>query len=351
MASSRERVTALVADVRLRRPLVDHVVRMQEHYSAVRAGQQAGAVTYFAFLSFFPILALAFFVVGWVGKVYAGVREDLETVLNSVMPGLVGTDEGQIQISQIEDAAATLGIIGLVVLLYSGLGWLAAMRAALVVVFEVPAKEQPNFVFGKLRDLLTLVLIGVILLLSVAVAGLVGGFATDLLRWLEIGTEYDVLVKVLTALLGFAANMLLFFTMFVLLAEPLTPRRSLMQGAVLGAIAFEVLRQLSTLLLKSTQGNPAFQAFGIALILLVWINYFSKVVLYSAAFAHTSRASRALRTPEPAEPVQGPPSPAVRVDDEQPAWVTPYVAGAVSTLGLMAVVRKVTRRRVLRSGR
>ena len=49
---------------RERRPFVDHAVRMQEHYGGVKAGQQAGAVTYFAFLSVFPILAIAFFVVG-----------------------------------------------------------------------------------------------------------------------------------------------------------------------------------------------------------------------------------------------------------------------------------------------
>jgi membrane protein len=342
--SVKERISA----VRERRPFVDHLVRMQEHYGAVKAGQQAGAVTYFAFLSFFPILALAVFVVGQVARIYPKARADLATVVNDVMPGLVGPDESQIQIADIEKFAATIGLIGLLVLLYSGLGWLAAMRAALVVVFEVPATAQPNFVFGKLRDLLTLVLIGVILLLSVAVAGLVGGFATDLLRWLEVGTEYDVLVKVLTALLGFAANMLLFFTMFVLLAEPPTPRRSLWQGAVLGALAFEVLRQISTVLFKSTQGNPAFQAFGIALIVLVWINYFSRVVLYAAAFAHTSRAARALRVPEPAAPVAGPPSPPLAarpaVEESAPAWVTPYAAGAVSTLGLMAVARKLTRR-------
>jgi membrane protein len=340
----KERISA----IRERRPFVDHLVRMQEHYGSVKAGQQAGAVTYFALLSFFPILALAFFVVGWVAKVYPKAKSDLTSALDAVMPGLVGTDDNQVQISDIESAAATVGIIGLLVLLYSGLGWLAAMRDALVVVFEVPAKEQPNFVFGKLRDLLTLALIGVILLVSVAVAGLVGGFADDLLDWVGLGTELGWLVKLLTIVLGFGANMLLFFAMFVLLAEPHTPRRSLWSGALLGAIAFEVLKQLSTVLIKSTQGNPAFQAFGIALILLVWINYFSRVVLYSAAFAHTSRAARARQVPEPAAPVAGPPSPPLAarpaVGESAPAWVTPYAAGAVSTLGLMAVVRRLTHR-------
>jgi membrane protein len=224
------------------------------------------------------------------------------------------------------------------------------MRDALVVVFEMPAREQRNFVFGKLRDLLTLVLIGVIMLVSVAVAGLVGGFASDLLGWVGLDTELGWLVVLLTIVLGFAANVLLFFVMFVLLAGPHTPRRSLWSGALLGAIAFEVLKQLSKVLLQSTQGNPAFQAFGIALILLVWINYFSRVVLYAAAFAHTSRAARARRVPEPGAPVAGPPSPPladrpVAVDESAPAWVTPYAAGAVSTLGLMAVVRTMTRRK------
>ena len=141
--------------------------------------------------------------------------------------------------------------------------------------------------------------------------------------------------------------MLLFFAMFVLLAEPQTPRRSLWAGALLGALAFEVLKQLSTLLFKSTQGNPAFQAFGIALIVLVWINYFSRVVLYAASFAHTSRAARALRGPEPVAPVEGPPSPPLAsrpTPEPAPAWVTPYVAGAASTLAMVAVARRIIRR-------
>ncbi|MBZ5740203.1 YihY/virulence factor BrkB family protein [Nocardioides mangrovi] len=347
MPSLKERI----AEVRERRPLVDHVVRMQEHYGGVKAGQQAGAVTYFAFLSFFPILALAFFVVGIVAKIYPGARGDLSDALNAVIPGLVGTGDNQVQISDIETAAATAGIIGAVILLYSGLGWLAAMRDALIVVFEVPAKDQPNFLFGKLRDLVTLALIGVILLVSVAAAGLIGGFADQLLGWLELDTELGWLVKLLSVLLGFGANMLLFFAMFVLLAEPpYTPRRSLWSGAFLGAIAFEVLKQVSGLLISSTTGNPAFQAFGIALIVLVWINYFSRVVLYAAAWAHTSPAARAARPESEVAPVQGPPSPPVRsraerLDEVDHPWVAPYAAGAATMLGLVAVIRRFTQQK------
>ena len=59
-----------VADVREHRPFVDHVVRTVEHYGSVNGNALAAAVTYFAFLSFFPILALAFAVVGLVSRAY-----------------------------------------------------------------------------------------------------------------------------------------------------------------------------------------------------------------------------------------------------------------------------------------
>jgi membrane protein len=343
MAALVERVRARIDDVRRRRPLLDHLVRMQEHYGKVKAGQQAGAVTYFGFLSFFPIVALSFFVVGWISRVYSGARADLRDALNGVMPGLIGSEQGQATLGQIEKAASTLGIIGAVLLLYSGLGWLSAMRAALVTVFETPAKEQPGFVSAKLRDLLALVLIGTVLFLSVVVAGLVGGFSSALLDRMGVSVDLGWLLTLLTVVLGFAASLLLFLLLFRLLGEPQAPRSALAQGAVLGALAFEVLKQLSNLLLRVTQGSPAFQAFGIALIVLVWINYFSRVVLYAAAFAQTAPATRALHGPEPAAPVQGPPSPAVAAvpEGDAPAWVTPYVAGAVSTLGLVALVRRL----------
>lgn len=339
MASVRERVGRL----RRRHPTVDHAVRTQEHYGNVRAGQQAGAVTYFAFLSFFPILALAFFVVGWIAKVWADAQETLTEALNAVMPDLIGSADGQATMEQIQQYAGTLGLIGAVVLLYAGLGWISAMRNALVVVFVRPAQEQPNFVLGKLRDLMALVLIGLILLLSVVVAGLVGGFSTELLDWLNLDEELDWLIKLLTVALGFAADMLLFYLLFVLLARPDGPRRALWSGALLGAVAFEVLKQISAQLIQLTQGNPAFQAFGIALVVLVWINYFSKIVLYAAAWAHTSPSARAAR-PEPvAAPVEGPPSPPVRPELEHP-WAWPFAAGAALMLGLVALTRRVTAR-------
>ncbi len=103
---------------------------------------------------------------------------------------------------------------------------------------------------------------------------------------------------------------MLFYALFRLLGDPDVPSRSLWSGAVFGALGFEVLKRLSSLLLSTTEGQPAFQAFGIALILLVWINYFSRVVMYAASWAYTTAAARALRTEGP-DLVQGPKVPSL----------------------------------------
>ena len=298
MGSLKERLVDRVTEVRKRRPFLDHLVRMQQHYGEVKAGQQAGAVTYFGFLSFFPVLALSFFVIGWVSKVYPKAQRDLVEAINQVLPDLVGNGEGNVSIATIQDAAGAIAVIGLAGVLYAGLGWITALREALETVFQLPRPEQPGFVMGKLRDLVSLASIGLILIFSVAVAGFVTGFSDLVLGWVGLDAELDWLVKGIGRLIGFAANVVLFFALFRLLAQPRAPKRSLWSGALLGAVGFEALKALSFLLLASTKDQPAFQAFGIALILVVWINYFSRVVLYAAAFAHTSPAAREIREQE-----------------------------------------------------
>ena len=317
---------------------------MQQHYGETKAGQQAGAVTYFGFLSVFPILALAFFVIGYVSKVVPDTHGTLVDAIDSMLPGIIGNGDNQLQLKDIEDAAGTVGLIGVVGVLYSGLGWLSALRDALIAVFALPKREQPNFVMGKVRDLLTLVVIGIVMIVAVAVTGVIAGFSKDLLDWAGLSTELGWLVKILTIALGVPANVALFLVMFRLLAAPELPKRALFAGALLGGVLFEVLKQASQLLIKSTEGQPAFQAFGIALILVVWINYSSRVTLYAAAWAWTHPLAVAERVDETvAAPVQGPASPPYDgvsdLDDEGRSRKGIFAAGAVAGAAAAVVIK------------
>ena len=343
----KDRITQRVDRLRKRRPSVDHAVRMQQHYSKVGAAQQAGAVTYFAFLSVFPILALAFFVVGYIAHLYPEATQDLIDAIESVLPGLIGNGTGQIAISDIEKAASAAGLIGLIGLLYAGLGWLSAMRTALGLVFEQPAQEHPNFVIGKLRELVSLIVIGLVLLVSVALAGFVTGFSDVVLDWVDLDGELTWLVTIIGRVIGFGANAVLFFALFKLLSRPHAPNRSLWSGALLGAVAFEVLKALSFLLLASTRGQPAFQVFGIALILLVWINYTSRGTLYAAAWAHTTVEAREIRARAALERAKMQDLTRVDLHEAPPPEqasrkrvAKSFAAGGATALALVAVARR-----------
>ena len=347
MASIKERVSGALDRAREKHPLLDHAIRMQQHYGEVKAGIQAGGVTYYAFLSFFPILALAFFVVGYVAKVYPQARDNLRTGIEGVLPHIVGTGPGQLSLDSMAGSAATAGVIGVLGLLYSGLGWLSALRTALLVVFEEPQSQQPNFFVGKLRDLVSLVAIGVVLIVSVAISSLVTGFSGKILDWVGLGAGATFVVAILGVVLGIGADVLLFFAFFRLLAVPRERSRSLWSGALLGAIAFEALKLASTYLLGSTSSSPAFQAFGIALILLVWINYFSRVILYAASWAHTSThgqqvVARPVLATAREQGLEGssPASAGRRTPPPEPTSGTWFAAGAGAMLALMALLKR-----------
>ena len=308
MESLKARLQAL----RERFPWLDHTLRMLSHYGSVNANSQAGAVTYFGFLSFFPILALAFFVVGYVAKVYPEAQTQMTEELQTLLPGVFGKDG--ISLDSMAQNAGKAGLIGLVGLLYAGLGWLSGMRVAIETVFVVPPYEHPSFVIGKLRDLVTLVLLGLILFVSVVLSGAVTGFSRDILQWLGLdgSTPSSILLDLLGHALAIAASMVLLLTMFKLLvSESHLPRNALVRGALLGAVLFEILKLVANLLLARTSSSPAGQVFGVALILLVWINYFSRFVMYAAAWSYTSpdalakRQLEARRAPGAAVTVEG----------------------------------------------
>jgi membrane protein len=78
--------------------------------------------------------------------------------------------------------------------------------------------------------------------------------------------------------------------MYRLLGAPDLSAKPLWQGALLGAIGFELLKLLVVNVLGAVGGSP-FAPLAIAITLVVWINYFSRLVMYGAAWAMTSQHS------------------------------------------------------------
>lgn len=300
MASLKDRLTGRVEAIRERRPSVDHIIEMLGYYSRSNGNAHAGAVTFFAFLSFFPLLAMAFFAVGYVSAVAPEARGELVDAIESILPGLIGQGKDQISLATFEQYAGASISIALVGLVYAGLAWVSSMRRALGEMFDKPEDDRLGFVPGKARDLGMLVVLGLVLVLSVSLSGSITWFSETILRWVGLDGSLlaGAMLWVLGHGLGIAVTTLLFMTLFALVPKPLVVRAALWQGALVGAVGFEILKSVAGILIEMTTQRPAFQAFGVALILLVWINYFSRLVMLSAAWAYTSPAAKEHRAAE-----------------------------------------------------
>ncbi|MCK2221379.1 YihY/virulence factor BrkB family protein [Actinomadura sp. ATCC 31491] len=270
---------------RVRRLSLDHLIRGVQRYQLQSGDRLAGAVTYFAFLSFFPLVALAYALLGYVVATSEATREALQTAITERLPGIAE----QLNLKAIGEAKTTAGIIGLLGLLYAGLGALDALRGALREMYMTT--EPPlNFFVGKLRDLSSIIMIGIAMITSV----LVGGFATsatDRVLHLLFGGGSPLAtfgLRLAGVVAGVAADWVLFLILLGWVARPVQPFKVIAKGALIGAIGFGVLKQLATLLLATTLHNPVYGTFAVIVGLLIWINFSARLVLHVAAWTATA---------------------------------------------------------------
>lgn len=283
-----ERVKERVRQLRGRHGWLDHAVRAYDRNSEVLGGQLAAAVTYFGFLSFFPLLALGFSLVGYVADVFPAARDGVTSAVEDAFPSLVGPGEGQLDIQQVIDAKAGAGLLGLAGLAYAGLGWLDALRDSLRRVFGTGDLEL-GFVRKKLVDVLVLLMLGTSLLASVVVSSL----ATAVTTWVLslVGLDESAVATVLLRLLSIGLAVLLDVVIFAILLSRLSGARlswrQVRSGAVLGAVGFELLKLVGTFLIARTTSNPLYATFGVVVGLLVWINLVSRLLVFTAAWTAT----------------------------------------------------------------
>ncbi|TDD43266.1 YihY/virulence factor BrkB family protein, partial [Nonomuraea terrae] len=210
VAAVKARARGRVEEWRVRRPSVDHLIRTVRRYQLQSGDRLAGAVTYFAFLSFFPLLALSYAVLGYVVAASEETREALQRAVAERLPGIAS----QLDLAAIAGTKATAGIIGLLGLLYAGLGALDALRGALRQM-AMDTTPQANFFVGKLRDLASIVMLGVTLIASVGVAGLATAATDRVLHFLFGGDS--VLAALGLRAAGMAASVAADWLMFLIL--------------------------------------------------------------------------------------------------------------------------------------
>lgn len=240
-------------------PFLAHVIRMLDHYGQRRGNLAAGGATYFGFLSFFPLLAVSFAVVGQLSEVYPDAQQDFVDALSGVLPGIVSVDPapGRIALSDIASNAPAIYTIGLATALYAGLNWVSGLRDGLNQMLDLPTTEAGNIVKAKGTDLVTLVVLGLVLVASVSIGGLPVALGSTILDAIGLrGPLGAVLLTLLSVAVGVAVSTLLFWAIFRLLPKPDLPAAALWRGALFSAVGFELIKQFASLILRGASSVP-----------------------------------------------------------------------------------------------
>lgn len=340
---------------------IKHIIAAVGRYNERLGSQFAGALTYFSFLSLVPILMVAFSI----GGIVLGSNPDLlakvEQQITDVLPP--DSDFTQSIVGLIDGVVANplgVGIVGLVLALYSGIGWMANLRKALQALLKKNFDDQSEvegFLPALLKDLGALAGLGVAIVVSVGVSG-IATQGRDLIQDLFGLGDAGWLAPVTTAttiLIAMVADVVIFFWVYTVI-----PRRTLrvarkyrLRGAIIAAVGFELMKfLLITAFPGLAGGSPTAAIFGPVIVLLFFFNLVAQLVLFTAAWIATApEAENQDDGPGDIEGLEyfGP----VVVDDEVPPGIPvakPVSATTAATLvgigaGAAAVVGARLRRR------
>jgi membrane protein len=240
--------------------------------------QYAGSMAYFAILSVFQLMVLGVVV----GSFFLGQGTSRDFVLEQVRLNTpINADTIGNVIDSIIDARGGIGLIGLLFLAWSALGFFSALSRGISRAF-VSTETRP-FLQDKLLGLGLMALTGVLALLSVVVGvitGIVQDAATDLVTRVPGG-------QVVLSLIGLLVPLLLVFLALLVLYR-VTPNRHLTlamvwPGALVGAILWTILRVGFTYYATHiAKYDTAFGPISTGISLLVFL-YFASVVLLLGA--------------------------------------------------------------------
>jgi YihY family inner membrane protein len=235
------------------------------------AGNLAALVTYYGFLSLFPLLLVLVTVLGIIAGGDPSLARSIERSALSEFP-VIGTELAKNIHALRRDSPASLAI-GLVGLIWGARGAVQVGQEAMADVWNVPEPERPSFVPRLLRSFSMLAVLAVFLVASTAVSGF---------------TSFDRTVTAIatagSVVLTLVLNVVLYLLAFRILTPKVVERRHLVLGSVVGGVAWTILQYGGTLLVdhELRGSNELYGFFGIVLGLLAWIFLGAEATMYAA---------------------------------------------------------------------
>ena len=289
----QQRIATVVARVQKLR-----AVRVFTRYSEQRGPILAAGLSYQALFATFAAIWVAFSIAGLFIQSNPLLQVALFDLLNTNLPGLLKNSDGEGAVDPetlFETSVLNItGIIALISLFATALGWLASGRDAVRAMFLIgPLKK--NFLILKLRDVALAACFGVALLLSAALSVASTAALEFVLEWFDSDTNVSHLAaRVLGLFLVFLLDTVVLGLFYRLVSGIPIPRRRLLGGSLLGAAALGILKALGSSLLGGASSNPLLASFAVIVGLLIWFNLICQVILIAASWIAVGMADRGI---------------------------------------------------------
>jgi membrane protein len=261
-------------------------------YADDQGNYLAALITFYGFLSLFPLLLLLVTVLGYV---LHGNPDLQQQVLSSAVAQFpVIGDQLASNIHSLHGSVLAL-IVGVLGSLYGGLGVAQAVQSAMNKIWGVPRAARPNAIKARGISLLLLLVIGGGILLTTVLSAL----STSAQAY---GANLGAGSRILTTVAAVVVNALLFIFAFRVLTAREISTRQVRAGAIAAAIIWQLLQVIGTYAVgHSLKGASAtYGVFGLVLGLIAWI-YLGAVTFVLCAEANVVRANkfwpRSLLTP------------------------------------------------------
>jgi YihY family inner membrane protein len=229
-----------------------------------QAGNLAALVSYFAFASLFPLLLVAYTILDLLARGSPSLAARLSAALKHYP--MVGT----LPIGQGVAGSGLALVVGTLLTLYASLGVANAIQNAMNTAWAVPRYQRPGFPKNKLRSLGLIAVIGPGEIITIALSTIAGGAG-------HLGGPAGQAAAFVVALL---LNIGLFWLTFRLATSKDVRGRDLRLGALLAAIAWQLLTFVLAKGILHLHSNSAYGIFGSVLALLAWFYLQAQITLY-----------------------------------------------------------------------
>jgi membrane protein len=255
----------------------------------------AAALAFFTVFSIAPVMVVAVAVVGLVmGRDTASGRimAELEDAIGPEAAQFVQVAVNNVQVDP-NGAWATAVGIGLIVI--GATTVFGQMQKALNAIWDVAPKPSRSsmlrLLLTRLLSLTVLLAIGFVLLVSLVLSVAVRAIMIYAEDWLPVS---DALLIVADLGLMLLIVTILFAMIFRMLPDVVLKFRDVLLGAFITALLFSLGRSLIALYLSHSAASSAYGAAGSLVLLLMWVNYSSLILLFGAAFTRADMERRGL---------------------------------------------------------